>query len=53
LVPVGDCIAATGVVVVVGCDGWGGGGKRMWGLRMIEGAVNVGLRMIGGAMNEG
>jgi hypothetical protein len=36
VLPVADCIAATGTfVMVVGCDGWGGGSKRVWGLRMI------------------
>ena len=42
MVPVEDCIAATGMFVVVGCDGWGGGGKGVWGLRMIGGAVKEG-----------
>ncbi len=33
-------VAATGtVVMVVGCGGWGGGGGKVWGLRMIGGAV--------------
>ena len=40
MVPVADCIAATGTfVAVVGCGGWGGGGGKVWGLRMIGGAV--------------
>ncbi len=40
MIPVADCIEATGtVVMVVGCGGWGGGGGKVWGLRMIGGAV--------------
>jgi hypothetical protein len=38
-VPVADCIAAIGTVVVRLCDGKGCVGKRVWGLRMIGGAV--------------
>jgi hypothetical protein len=33
VIPVADCIAATGTFVVVG------GGKRVWGLRMVGCAV--------------
>jgi hypothetical protein len=38
VVPVADCIAATGACGMVGCDGWGGGGEKVWGLMMIGGA---------------
>ena len=40
MVPVADCIAATGTCVMVdGCGGWGCRGERVCGLRMIGGAV--------------
>ncbi len=40
MVPVADCIAATGTIfMVVGCDWWGGGSKMVRGLRMIGGAM--------------
>ncbi len=42
LVPVGDSVAATGTVVVKVCDGEACVGKRVWGLRMIGGAVKEG-----------
>jgi hypothetical protein len=35
VIPVADCIAATGTCVMVGCGGWGGGGGEVWGLKMI------------------
>ena len=37
-----DCIAATGSLVMVGCGRWNGGGKIVWGLRMVWGAVEDG-----------
>ncbi len=41
---VGPCdpMSATGTFGVMGCDGEGGGGKRVWGLWMIRGAVKEG-----------
>ncbi len=39
LVSVGDSTAATGSVVVMGCGGKRGAARRLWGLRMIGGAV--------------
>ncbi len=41
LVPVGDSMATTGSVVVRGCGGEGGLGKRVWGLRLTGGAVKI------------
>ena len=38
-VPVADCIAATGSLVMVGCGRWNGGGKIVWGLRRMWGAM--------------
>ncbi len=35
-------MSATGTFVVRGCDWEGSGGKRVWGLRMIGGAVKEG-----------
>ena len=37
-----DCIAATGSLVMVGCGRWNGGGKIVWGLRMMWGAMEEG-----------
>ncbi len=38
-VPVTDSIAATGSLVMAGCGWWVGGGKIVWGLGMMWGAV--------------
>ena len=38
-----DCIAATGSLVMVGCGRWNGGGKIVWGLRMMWGAMAEGV----------
>ncbi len=34
-----DSIAATGSLVMAGCGGWVGGGKFVWGLGILWGAV--------------
>jgi hypothetical protein len=42
LAPVESPMSATGMYVVMGCDEEGAGGKRVWGLKMIGGAVKEG-----------